>query len=87
MNGGRTRNLPEHDPEKWQQFIDYCEQDVRVEMAIAYDIRALKYLDTEQQLWTIDQHINDRGVHIDEALMLGAYELDEISKIRLNETS
>ncbi|WP_432721114.1 DNA polymerase [Staphylococcus shinii] len=80
VNGGRTRNLPEHDPEKWQQFIDYCEQDVRAEMAIADAIAEFEILDSEQQLWTIDQHINDRGVHIDEALMLGAYELDEISK-------
>lgn len=80
VNGGRTRNLPEHDPEKWQQFIDYCEQDVRAEMAIADAIAEFEILDSEQQLWTIDQHINDRGVHIDEALMLGAYELDGISK-------
>lgn len=80
VNGRRTRNYPEHDPEKWQQFINYCEQDVRVEMAIAEEISNIEYPDSEQQLWTIDQHINDRGVHIDEALMLGAYELDEISK-------
>ena len=80
VNGRRTRNYPEHDPEKWQQFIDYCEQDVRVEMAITEEISNIDYPDSEQQLWTIDQHINDRGVHIDEALMLGAYELDEISK-------
>ncbi|NWO08696.1 MAG: ribonuclease H-like domain-containing protein, partial [Alteromonadaceae bacterium] len=80
VNGGRTRNYPEHDTEKWQQFIDYCEQDVRVEMAIANEISNIEYPDSEQQLWTIDQRINDRGVHIDEALMLGAYKLDEISK-------
>lgn len=80
VNGGRTRNYPEHDPEKWQQFIDYCEQDVRVEMAIANEISNIEYPDSEQQLWSIDQQINDRGVHIDEQLMLGAYKLDEISK-------
>ena len=28
-NGGRTRNLPEHAPEKWQMFKEYCLQDVR----------------------------------------------------------
>lgn len=80
VNGGRTRNYPEHDPEKWQQFIEYCEQDVRVEMAIAEELKEFKYPDSEQELWTIDQLINDRGVHIDEPLMLGAYALDEISK-------
>lgn len=83
VNGGRTRNYPEHDPDKWQQFIDYCEQDVRVEMAIANEISNIEYPDSEQQLWTIDQQINDRGVHIDESLMLGAYKLDEISKTDL----
>lgn len=83
VNGGRTRNYPEHDPEKWQQFIDYCEQDVRVEMAIAKEVSSIYYPDSEQQLWTIDQLINDRGVHIDEQLMLGAYKLDEISKADL----
>lgn len=83
VNGGRTRNYPEHDPEKWQQFIDYCEQDVRVEMAIANEISSIDYPDSEQQLWTLDQRINDRGVHIDEPLMLGAYKLDEISKTDL----
>lgn len=83
VNGGRTRNYPEHDPEKWQQFIDYCEQDVRVEMAIANEISSIDYPDSEQQLWAIDQLINDRGVHIDEQLMLGAYKLDEISKTDL----
>lgn len=83
VNGGRTRNYPEHDPEKWQQFIDYCEQDVRVEMAIANEISNIEYPDSEQHLWTIDQQINDRGVHIDESLMLGAYKLDELSKTDL----
>lgn len=83
VNGGRTRNYPEHDPEKWQQFIDYCEQDVRVEMAIAKEVSSIYYPDSEQQLWTIDQLINDRGVHIDEQLMLGAYKLDEVSKADL----
>ena len=85
VNGGRTRNYPEHDPEKWQQFIDYCEQDVRVEMAIANEISSIDYPDSEQELWTIDQHINDRGVHIDRQLMLGAYELDKISQAQLAE--
>lgn len=80
VNGGRTRNYPEHDTEKWQQFIDYCIKDVEAEMAIGEEIADFEVLDSEQRLWTIDQQINDRGVHIDEALMLGAYELDSISK-------
>lgn len=82
-NGGRTRNLPEHAPEKWQQFIDYCIRDVEVEQLIAEKIRAFPVPKFEQKLWAIDQHINDRGVHLDEALMAGAVELDRISKEQL----
>ena len=85
VNGGRTRNLPEHDTQKWQQFIDYCIKDVEAEMAIGEEIADFEVLPSEQELWTIDQHINDRGVHIDEQLMLGAYELDKISKSSLQE--
>ena len=54
-------------------------------MAIGKEIEAFKVMESEQELWTIDQVINDRGVHIDKALMLGAYELDKISKSSLNE--
>ncbi|MBF7019646.1 DNA polymerase [Staphylococcus sp. 18_1_E_LY] len=85
VNGGRTRNLPEHDTEKWEQFISYCVKDVEAEMAIGDEIADFEVLPSEQLLWTIDQHINDRGVHIDEQLMLGAYELDKISKSSLQE--
>lgn len=85
VNGGRTRNLPEHDTEKWQQFIDYCIKDVEAEMAIGEEISDFEVLPSEQELWTIDQHINDRGVHIDRQLMLGAYELDKISQAQLAE--
>lgn len=82
-NGGRKRNLPEHAPEKWQQFIDYCIRDVEVEQLIADKIKPFPVPKFEQQLWAIDQHINDRGVHLDEALMAGAVELDRISKEQL----
>ncbi|WP_194752388.1 DNA polymerase [Staphylococcus chromogenes] len=83
VNGGRTRNLPEHAPDKWQQFIDYCIKDVKVEQAIHAHTAQYKTTETEQDLWTLDQHINDRGIHVDRALMLGAYELDKLSKHEL----
>lgn len=71
-NGGRTRNLPEHDPEKWQEFKDYCIQDVVVEREI--DMRLAKYPvpDAEWRLWAIDQQINRTGVLIDTDLVNGA---------------
>ncbi|MGJ6088492.1 DNA polymerase [Streptococcus suis] len=71
-NGGRTRNLPEHDPEKWQMFIDYCKQDVVVEMAIAERLSVLPVADREWAYYTADQRINDRGVALDAELVESA---------------
>ena len=83
-NGGRTRNLPEHDPEKWEKYIEYNRQDVVAEMAIAE--KCLPYLDTwwerEQDLWEIDQEINDRGVRLDRQLAENAVRLDARIKTR-----
>lgn len=64
-NGGRTRNLPEHDPQKWQTFMDYCRQDVEVERAIKRKIAKFPLKDSEQKLWEYDQRINDRGINLD----------------------
>lgn len=83
VNGGRTRNLPEHDTDKWQQFIDYCIRDVEVEMNIANKIKDFEVTELEQQYWTIDQNINDRGIKLSKELMLGANELDKLSKAEL----
>lgn len=82
-NGGRTRNLPEHDKDKWQMFIDYCVRDVEVEMNVADKIKDFHVPTIEQRFWTVDQHINDRGIRLAEDLMLGANELDKISKAEL----
>ncbi|HEL2284875.1 TPA: DNA polymerase [Streptococcus suis] len=71
-NGGRNRNLPEHDPEKWQMFIDYCKQDVVVEMAIAERLSVLPVADREWDFYTADQRINDRGVALDVELVESA---------------
>ncbi|EJM2425664.1 DNA polymerase [Staphylococcus pseudintermedius] len=83
VNGGRTRNLPQHDPKKWQQFIDYCVRDVEVEMSIATKIKDFPVTKEEQKYWSLDQHINDRGIKLSKPLMLGANELDKISKAEL----
>ena len=70
VNGGRTRNLPEHDPERWQMYLDYCKRDVEVEMAIREKIMpALNVSQFEQDLWSLDQRINDRGVKLDRVLV------------------
>lgn len=79
-NGGRTRNLPEHDREKWQTFIAYCRQDVEVERAIKRKIAKFPIKDSEQKLWEYDQRINDRGVKADLTLVENAIAFNAIYK-------
>lgn len=65
-NGGRTRNLPEHDPDGWQTFIRYNKQDVVTEIAIEKrleEIYPMPQLELERY-WT-DQRINDTGIRTD----------------------
>ena len=64
-NGGRLRNLPLHDPEKWKLFIEYNRQDVVTEQEIAKRLSAYITPDEEQALWALDQDMNDRGVRVD----------------------
>lgn len=65
-NGGRVRNLPAHDPEKWKLFIEYNRQDVVTEMEIEKRLtEILKVPEHEQHLWELDQQINDFGIRID----------------------
>lgn len=64
-NGGRTRNLPEHAPEKWEKFMEYCVQDVVVERAISNRLERFPFPPEEQKYWELDQRIIDAGVKID----------------------
>lgn len=75
-NGGRTRNLPQHDPEKWQLFKEYCAQDVVTEMEIERRLSAFPVPDTVQKQWVTDLTINARGVGVDTALVAAAQNLD-----------
>lgn len=68
-NGGRTRNLPHHDPEKWQQFIEYNRRDVEVERAIRKKLERYPVPEFEHRLWCLDQQIVDRGVMLDAELV------------------
>ncbi len=85
VNGGRTRNLPEHDLEKWQKFIDYCIQDVEVERTIKSKIERFETLDFENRLWALDQRINDKGVQLDPGLVQHAIACDTQYQERLLE--
>ena len=75
-NGGRTRNLPEHDPEGWQTFKDYCIQDVRTERDIRHRLEMFPLPDHEWDYYHMDQRINDRGVMIDKELVEQAITCD-----------
>ncbi len=75
-NGGRTRNLPSHAPDKWVLFKEYCKRDVEVERAIRQKLNKYPIPDQEQELWVLDQQINDRGITVDIALVNNAIQCD-----------
>ncbi|SPF36601.1 DNA polymerase [Candidatus Desulfosporosinus infrequens] len=77
VNGGRTRNLPVHAPEKWAVFRDYCKRDVEVEQSIRKKLEKYPISDNEQALWVLDQQINDRGILVDTRLVENAIKCDK----------
>jgi DNA polymerase bacteriophage-type len=83
VNGGRTRNLPQHNPEKWEQFKAYCVRDVEVEQAIRSKISFFEATRTEKTLWHIDQTINDTGILVDPELVRNAIQLDRLHQQKL----
>ncbi|NMB34832.1 MAG: hypothetical protein GX989_00940, partial [Firmicutes bacterium] len=80
-NGGRTRNLPHHDPAKWHLFKTYCKQDVVVERDIRKKLD--RYPMQELKLWFLDQKINDYGIRIDTKLVKNAIECDKMHQEKL----
>jgi phage related DNA polymerase len=81
-NGGRTRNLPEHDREKWQQFITYNARDVETEMDIMEKVARFPVPDFLWKQYAQDQRINDLGIELDMALVTQAIKCDEESRER-----
>lgn len=75
-NGGRTRNLPHHDADKWALFKAYNAQDVVTEMEIERRLSSFPVPDMVQQQWELDLAINKRGVAVDTDLVDGALALD-----------
>ena len=82
-NGGRTRNLPEHDPEKWEAFKAYNAQDVVTEMEVCRRLAAFPVPDALQAEWVTDQKINRHGVLLDMELVRGALQIDAAEKHHL----
>ncbi|MCC8045851.1 MAG: DNA polymerase, partial [Clostridiales bacterium] len=83
-NGGRTRNLPEHDPIKWSTFIAYNKRDVEVEMAIQQKLSKFPVPDFLWDEYHLDQEINDRGIQLDMVLVNQAITIDERSREELS---
>lgn len=81
-NGGRTRNLPEHDREKWQQFITYNARDVETEMDIMEKVARFPVPDFLWKQYAQDQRINDLGIELDMSLVTQAIKCDEESRER-----
>lgn len=71
-NGGRTRNLPSDEPEKWERFKAYCIRDVDAEREIRQKLRNFPIPESEMRLYQMDQEINDRGILVDRELVTNA---------------
>ncbi len=76
-NGGRTRNLPEHAPEKWELYKDYNVYDVLAEREIYQRLEKYEIPFSERKLYVLDQEINDKGILIDKELAESAVVVNE----------
>lgn len=79
-NGGRTRNLPTHAPEKWRLFKSYNKRDVEVEMSIQSRLSKFPVPEFVWEEYHLDQRINDRGICLDMELVQNAIAFDERSR-------
>jgi len=79
-NSMRVRNMPADDPNKWEQFIKYCIQDVNTERSIGNKISFFEIPATEKALYILDQEINDRGVLVDPEFVNNAIAIDFASR-------
>lgn len=82
-NGGRTRNLPEHDRQKWERYKAYNIRDVETEMQIQ---QKLARFPVPEEIWDeyhLDQEINDRGIRVDRTFVEQAIRIDALTRDRL----
>ena len=82
-NGGRTRNLPSHDRQKWETFKAYNIRDVETEMAIQHRLRNYPVPEQVWDQYHQDQEINDRGIALDMELVENAIQMDTQSRNEL----
>ena len=79
-NGGRTRNLPEDEPEMWDTFKTYNKRDVEVEMQIQSALSDRRVPNSVWEEYWMDQEINDRGIRVDQQLVDQAVSFDDWSR-------
>ncbi len=82
-NSGRTRNLPEHDQEKWKRFKAYNLRDVETEMQIQQKLSKFPVPDFVWEEYWLDQEINDRGIGVDMDMVEQAIAMDARAKAEL----
>lgn len=82
-NGGRTRNLPRHDPGKWEQFKSYNLRDVETEMEIQKKLARFPVPEFVWDEYHQDQEINDRGIRVDMQMVENAIDVDGWSRFDL----
>lgn len=82
-NGGRTRNMPSDDPDKWELFKKYNKRDVEVEISIQQKLSRFPVPNSVWDEYHIDQEINDRGILLDMGVVTNAIKFDTFSKARL----
>ena len=78
INGGRTRNYPEHAPDKWEMYKEYNKYDVLAEREIYKLLEKYTIPESERRLYAVDQHINDRGITVDVELATAAIDIDTL---------
>lgn len=76
INGMRTRNYPEHAPEKWEMYKEYNKYDVLAEREIFFKLERHIIPDIEREMYVLDQNINDRGILVDMELAESAIAVD-----------
>lgn len=83
VNGGRERNYPWHDMDKWKIYVEYNRQDVETERAIANYLKEFSISDFEQPIYALDQRINDAGIELDMELVDAIVEFNDEYQDRL----
>lgn len=84
-NGERTRNLPNHSPNRWELFKKYNARDVEVELSIKQRLHKFPVPDFIWEEYALDQEINDRGIMVDRQLVENAIRFSETAKEELTQ--